>query len=304
MSSGAKVVTAYAKQTDHKTVPRTGFKTLPNITNGLTVSAELTKSELVSGGRIEKQGLPTSAQVSGDIETELMFGAFDELIAAAFWSEWNTTNARLHKLSVGSTKTQFAITKDFTDVNVNHIFKGCVVSKFSLNIDKDGLVKTTFGFTGLGYEESTAQSFATSPTVTADTQKASGLSIGEIKLNNSPVTICVESISFELDNQTEIQKCLGDNMYGGNVLAMLASISGSMTLAYGQESHNIVKEQLSGRTFALEFAIKFGNQKYVLKIPKMQVSGEIPSPSGTDLATVDVSFTVVDESPILEKHTA
>lgn len=93
-------------------------------------------------------------------------------------------------------------------------------------------------------------------------------------------------------------------MYGGNVLAMLASISGSMTLAYGQESHNIVKEQLSGRTFALEFAIKFGNQKYVLKIPKMQVSGEIPSPSGTDLATVDVSFTVVDESPILEKHTA
>lgn len=304
MSSGAKVVTSYAKQTDIKAVPRAGWKTLPNISNGLTVSAELTESELVGGGRIAKQGMVTSAEVSGDIETELMFEAFDELIAAAFWGEWNTA-AKPHTLQVGSTKSSFAITKDFTDINVNHIFKGCVVSKLSLSVDTSNLAKVTFGFTGLGYDESTTKSFAVNPTVTPDTKKASGLSVGSIKLNGAPIGVCVESISFELDNQTEVQKCLGDNIYGGNVLAMLANASGSMTIAYSPEAHNILKEQITGQTLALEFDIKFddnGTKKYTIKIPKMQVSGEIPSPSGKDLATADVNFTVVDESPVLEKH--
>lgn len=303
MSSGAKVVTSYAKQTDKAVVPKTGWKTLPNISNGLTVSAELTESELVGGGRIAKQGMVTSAEVAGDIESELMYGVFDDLIAAAFWSEW--VSGTPDTLRIGSTKTQFAITKDFTDINVNHIFKGCVPSKFSLSIDASSLVKVTFGFAGLGYDESTTKSFAVSPAVTPDSKKASGLSIGTILVDGADIGVCVESISFELDNKTEVQKCLGDNIYGGNILAMLANASGSMTIAYSVQAHNIVKEQLTGKTFALEFPINFtATDKYVFKIPKMQVSGEIPSPSGKDLATVDVSYTVVDESPIIERHHA
>lgn len=83
MSSGAFVKTAYAKQTG-ETLPKTGWKTLPNISNGLTVATELTNSEMLSGSRMAKAGMVTSASVQGDIETELMFGAYDELIAAAF----------------------------------------------------------------------------------------------------------------------------------------------------------------------------------------------------------------------------
>ena len=137
--------------------------------------------------------------------------------------------------------------------------------------------------TGLGYQERKTESFAKTPTAQADTAKASGLSIGEIKVNGTKLDVCVESFSFELDNQTEVQKCLGDNIYGGNILAMLTNITA---------------------TLSLELPIKFGNNKYVIKIPKFQVSGEIPSPSGTDLVTVDLSYTVVDESPVIEKHTA
>lgn len=240
MSSGAKVVTAYVKQTNKDTVPSTGWKVLPNISNGLTVTTELTESEMLDGGRVKKAGMVTSAEVSGDVESELMYGAFDDLIAAAFWSEWNT-RAKPHTLQIGSTKTQFALTKDFTDINVNHIFKGCVVSKFTLSVDTSSLVKISFGLTGLGYEESTTRSFATNPTATPDTKKASGLSIGEIKVDGRNIGVCVESITFELDNQTEVQRCLGDNMYGGNILAMLANASGSMKIAYSPEAHNIIK---------------------------------------------------------------
>ena len=90
----------------------------------------------------------TSASVQGDIETELMFGAYDELIAAAFfWSEWSA-GASPNTLSVGATKHQFAIAKDFSDINVNHVFTGCVVSSFGLTIDTSSLIKLKFGMTG------------------------------------------------------------------------------------------------------------------------------------------------------------
>lgn len=303
MSSGARVKSAYAKQTD-KTIPQTGWKILPNITNGLTVSTELTNSEMLSGGRIGKAGMVTSARVEGSIETELMFEAYDDLIAGAFWSDWSGGRASPKTLSIGTTKHQFAITKDFEDITVNHVFGQCVVSNFSLSVDAESLVKLSFGMTGLDYQESKTESFAKTPTPTPDTAKASGLSIGEIKVDGTKLDVCVESFSLEIDNQTEVQKCLGDNIYGGNIHAMLANISGSMTIAYSQKAHDIIKNQLTGQTLSLEIPIKFAdNKRYVIKIPKFQVSGEIPSPSGTDLVTVDVNYTVVDESPVIERHT-
>lgn len=297
MSSGARVKTAFAKQTDAQTVPQTGWKTLPNITNGLSVSSELTASEMLDGGRIAKAGMVTSASVSGDIESELMFGAYDELLSAAFWSEWVQ-----NRLTIGTTKKQFAITKDFEDINVNHLFLGCVASSFGITIDTSSLIKVKFGMTGLGYQESKTQSFAKTPTPTPDSAKASSLSIGTIKVDDADIGVCVEAFSLDIDNQTEVQKCLGNNIYGGNVLAMLANISGSMTIAYSQKAHDIVKNQLTGATIAIEVPINFaGGKGYVIKVPKAQVSGEIPSPSPSDLVTVELSFNVVDESPVIER---
>ena len=302
MSSGAKVVSAIAAQTDKDKIPTTGWKILPVVSNGLTVSASLTESETISDGRISKSGMVTGGEISGDIETELMFGVYDGLLAAAFWSDWVTGTPST--LQIGSTRKQFAITKDFTDINVNHVFKGCVVNSFSLEVDAESLVKAKFGIMGLGYEASETASFAKTPAVTPDGKKASGLSIGTIKVDGVQIGVCVEAFKFELDNQAEVQKCLGDNIYGGNILAMLANASGSLTLAYSPAAHNIIKEQLTGRTFSLEVPIQFDTKKYVIKIPKMQVSGEIPSPSGKDLVTVDVNYNVVDESPVIERHGA
>lgn len=304
MSSGAKVVSALVKQTDRKQIPQSGWKILPLVSNGLTVSAELTNSETLADSRIAKAGMVTGLGVEGDIEVELMFETYDDLIAAAFWNEWKNGGSNKKTLDIGSTKTQFAISKDFTDINVNHVFTGCVLSKFSLSVDASSLVKATFGFKGLGYQESNSTSFAKSPAKTPDSAKASSLSIGDIKVDGSKLNVCVESFSFELDNQTEVQKCLGSEIYGGNILAMVANASGSMTIAYSPEAHDIIKKQLTGSTIAIEFPIMFGTNKYIIKVPKAQISGEIPSPSGSDLVTVDVSYTVVDESPIIEKHTA
>ncbi|UNU74107.1 phage tail tube protein [Moraxella nasovis] len=306
MSSGAKVVTAYAKQTT-KTVPTTGWKILPNIKNGLSVNNTLTDSEMLSGSRIKSAGMVTGGEVAGEIETELQYGVYDELLEAAFFNEWqaDARNTKLKKLSIGDTKKMFAISKDFSDINVNHVFTGCVINSLKIDITTDNLIKANFGVMGQGYQHSKETSFAKSPATATVGKPASGLSIGTIKKDGADIGICVESFSFEIDNGAEVQKCLGDNIYGGNIVAMLANISGSLTLAYGVKSHDLIVNQLTGATVSLEIPISFNEtDKYIIKIPKMQVSGEIPSPSGSDLVTVDVSYTVVEESPIIEKHQA
>ena len=299
MSSGARVVTSIAEQTDPKVIPTTGWTILPNITNGLTVSNDLTNSEMLSGGRIAGAGMVTSGSISGDIEAELQYGTYDKLLAAAFFNNWIVSADSPDTLVIGDIKKIFAITKDFTDVNVNHLFTGCVVNSLKIDITTADLVKVTFGIMGQNYQHSK------SPAVVAAGKAASGLSIGTILKNGADIGICVESFSFKIDNQAEIQKCLGDNLYGGNILAMLANIDGSMTLAYGVASHDLVVNQLTGATVALEVPINYSDkQKYVIKLPQVQVTGDIPSPSGTDLATIDVNYTVVNVSPVLEKHKA
>lgn len=301
MSSGAKVVTAYAEQTDKDVVPVTGWQVLPVISNGLTSSYEMTNSEMLKGGRIASAGMVTAGTVEGDIEVELQYGTYDKLLAAAFFSDWLAGTP--DTLKIGDAKKLFAVTKDFQDININHLFTGCLVNTLSIEISTDNLIKVTFGLMGMGYQYSKTVSFAKTPTLAKDGKPASGLSIGTILKDGADIGICVESFKFELDNQAEIQKCLGNNIYGGNILAMLANISGSMTLAYGVASHDLVVNQLTGATVSLAVPIEFNaTDKYVIKLPQVQVTGEIPSPSGTDLATIDVSYTVVNESPIIERH--
>ena len=43
---------------------------------------------------------------------------------------------------------------------------------------------------------------------------------------------------------------------------------------------------------------------YTITIPKAQISGDIPSPSGNELVTAEVTYTVVDESPIITRNAA
>ncbi|WP_338104016.1 phage tail tube protein, partial [Psychrobacter nivimaris] len=101
----------------------------------------------------------------------------------------------------------------------------------------------------------------------------------------------------------EIQKCLGNNLYGGNLFAMIANISGSMTIAFSQKAYDILELQRTGGTLSIEVPIMFNaTDGYTITIPKAQISGDIPSPSGNELVTAEVTYTVVDESPIITRN--
>ena len=298
MSSGAKVVSAYVAQTDKDVLPTEGWKVLPNITNGLNNATTLTDSEMLNGTRVKTQGIVTSGEITGDLSAELVYGVYDDFLAAAFWNDWTVGG----ELTIGDTRKMFAVTKDFADIAAFYAFKGVHVNTLSIEITTDGIVNITFGLMGLGYETQKTVSYSAGAAATVVGAKASGLSVGDILHNGNPIGVCVEAFSFELDNQSEIQKCLGSNMYGGNIHAMIANASGSMTIAFSEKAYDILELQRTGGVMSIEVPIEFEDGTgYTIELPRVQISGDIPSPTGNELVTAEVTYMAVDESPVLTR---
>lgn len=304
MSSVLNAVTSYAPQTDIKTTPTTGWKNLPNISNGLNTTSSLAESEILNGGRIQSSGMVTGGEIAGEISSELMFSTFDDLIAAAFWNDWTVAvpDTTPSQLTIGDKRKIFAFTKDFAAAKAFYLWLGVHVNTFSLEVTTDSLVKIGFGLMGLGYQSQKTASFAKNPTPSVDGLKASGQSIGDILMDGKAIGVCVESFSLELDNQSEVQKCLGKNLYGGNIQPLIANISGSIGLAFNEKTYDILELQRTGAVMSLEIPIRFADGTgYDIVLPELQIEGEIPSPTGSELITAEVTYKVVNKSPIIKR---
>lgn len=296
MSRGTKVVLLYAPQVAVNTVPLTGWKVLPRKSDSLNNNVEMTDSETIADSRIKTAGMVTSASSEGDIECEFIKSSYDDLIEAAAGNVWSDDVLTFG----GDVVKMFAIEKAHKDISQFHLWKGMQVNSFKLDIPESGYIGCTFGFMGSGYENKLV-TYSTSAAAAITSPKATALTVGDIKLDGSTLqgVACVTAFSFELTNNIEKQNCLGSGLYGANLLSMLADMTGSMTLAYGQKAQEILNNQLTGAPVSIEAIIKFGEgdeDSYILKIPKAQISGDIPS-GGKDKLEASLTYSVYADSP-------
>lgn len=299
MSRGSKVSLAYAPQTDVAVKPTAGWKVLPYKSNSLNNTVELTDSETIVDSRIKTAGMVTSATAEGDVEVEFIKTTYDDLIAAAAFNAWKTNVLTFG----GNTQQLFAIQEKFGDVSQYHYWAGMAVNTWSLSIPETGFIGMTFGFMGQNYQTALTE-FATTPAAAITTPKASSISVDSITIDgeNLKGIACVTGFDFTLDNGMERQNCIGGGLYGAKQLEMMASMTGSLTLAYGQKAQAILDKQLTGATVSIQAVIKFpDNSTYTLNIPRAQLSGDIPTGSMTDILSAQLSYTVVEDAPTLTR---
>ena len=173
-------------------------------------------------------------------------------------------------------------------------FKGMRVNTFKLDIPEQGFIGATFGFTGQGYETG-ATAYSATPAATSVAQKASNITVGDIKINGSSLkgVACATAFSFELNNNIDSVPCLGGGLYPQNLLEMMADITGSMTLEYATVAQGYLGNQITGAPISIEATIKTpDNSSYVLTIPKAQISGSLPT-GGKDRARAELSYTAI-----------
>lgn len=301
MSRGTKAILAYAPQVTVGTIPAAAdFKTLPRTSDSLNNSVEMTDSETINDSRIKTAGLVTSATAEGDVEVEFIKGTYDDLMAAAAGNEWvDGTPTTTSTLTFGGDVTKmFAIQKHNKDIGQFHLWQGMQVNTFNLTIPAEGFITMSFGFMGSSYDNAIT-AYAADPTSSATSPKATSLSVGDIKIDGSTLknVACVTDFSFELTNNIENRKCLGSGLYGSKLMAMLADMTGSLTVAYSQHTQSLINKQLTGAPVKIEADIKLSDDTvYRLTIPKAQISGDIPS-GGKDLLDATLNYSVYADTP-------
>lgn len=300
MSSGAKQVVYITPETIVGTTPNTPtWATQPFKSISLDGKINKTDSDTIVDGRIGRGGLPTGMEVSGDLEVNAAYGTYDALIEAAWFGAWASNS-----LTIGNTRKTFTVVRGYTDIATYHTFTGCHLSKFTLNIQEEGLVTMTFGLAGMNRSQA-----AQVPTGTISPaslkEEFTNVGVGDLMLNGASLKgiACVTAFSLEIDNSMKAQKCLGNGLAAGKQIEGKANITGSFTCAWSPKaSLDIYEQQFTNGKLAIK--IPFGDaagNNYELTLPVVTVTGELPNGGADDLLQASFSYVVQDQSPILKR---
>ena len=303
MSSGSQQGLSYAAEITAGVLPLPfNRKKLRFTSVSIDGSITGTQSEEIRDNLISSGEYKTSAAYQGEIAGELSFGTYDDLLAAAFHNEWAAD-----VLSIGNVRKTLSILREYKDAGGYHIFKGMQITAMTLVVPEEGLIAITFTLQGMGRDPVTFVLPAGTVAAATTTNPMTNVGVGDIVIDGDSMTdiACVTAVSLTIEYTTAAQKCLGKGLSAGKIMATGVNISGSLTLAWGDESAglNELKYTDTPVTFNFPMSDSKGN-KYVLNVPEATISGTLPSGSRADLLQYQMEFTVRNQSPTLTRVAA
>lgn len=201
--------------------------------------------------------------VSGDIPVELSHTSFDDIIESAMFNDWQSDDT----ITTGITQKSFTIQKTFTDINQYHVFPGCVVNTWSLNVTPNGLITSTFNVMGKTMEigEAAWTGSATAKSANSPFDSFTGtLSEGGV------VNALVTGIDLTLSNNLTALQVIGNNHSIGLVDGR-ANINGTMT-AYFANS-NLLDKFIHETESSLSFTLSDSSNTMTFLMPRIKYSG-------------------------------
>lgn len=301
MSSGAKVVVAYIRETTPGTTPGTGqWNLLKRSSFGLGPSQNMIDNDEIGGSRMAQGRSTGTVDVGGDVGTKFRWGQHDDFLASCFGAEWVN-----NVLTMGNDRIAFSVASYAEDIGVASIARGCQVGTFQLAIPNDGDIIATVTFAGLGFDtKADDTSYFTSPNDAAGELRYTFKQVTAISLNG--VTggegFCVDTFNIQFDNNLQTQRCIGSgNPFAGANIPTTFTPSGSITLSWSKEAYNAWKKTLSGETMQFGFTLENDEGKYVFDFPAVQVDGDWPDGGNTDIVQVQLNITAADTPPAITR---
>ena len=300
MSSGAKQLVQIAKETVIGTVPSPfARQTLAFTDISLNQSVEKTESASITDSRLQQSSMITSAEYSGELSAEAQYGAYDDLMAAAAFNAWATNVLAFG----GTTRQTFSVLLGYTDIANYYTFSGLHVNTFGIDIPEAGLIGLTFGFMGTKRTTAAVAPVGTITPASAN-PRMSNISVGDLLVDGVSVkgTACITAFSFNWDNSMQVQKCLGAGLEVGAILEMSAKGTGSFTMAWSTKAAELYEKQFTNGNISLSIPITdTAGNKYVLNIPKVELTAPLATGGKDDLLNTTFEYTVVDQAPTLTR---
>lgn len=301
MSSGAKVVTAYKRETTPGVTPSTGdWNLLKRSSFGLGPSQNMIDNDEIGGSRMAQGRSTGTVDVTGDVATKFRWGQHDDFLASCFGSEWNN-----NVLTMGNDRITFSVASYAEDIGVASIARGAQVGTFQIEIPNDGDITATVTFAGLGWESKADDtSYFADPVDNSGEMRYSFKQVTNISLNgvNGGDGFCVDSFNLQFDNNLQTQRCIGSgNPFAGANIPTTFTPSGSITLSWSKEAYNAYKKSLTGETMPFSFTLENDEGSYIFNLPAVQVDGDWPDGGNTDIVQVTLNVTGADIPPTITR---
>jgi hypothetical protein len=301
MSSGAKVVVAYKRETTPGTTPDAGpWSLLKRSSFGVGPSQNMIDNDEIGGSRMAQGRSTGTVDVGGDVGAKFRWGQHDDFLASCFGAEWAN-----NVLTMGNDRIAFSVASYAEDIGVASIARGCQVGTFQLAIPNDGDITATVTFAGLGFDTKADEtSYFTNPADNAGALRYTFKQVTAISLNG--VTggegFCVDTFNIQFDNNLQTQRCIGSgNPFAGANIPTTFTPSGSVTLSWSKDAYNAWKKTLSGETMQFGFTLENDEGKYVFDFPAVQVDGDWPDGGNTDIVQVQLNITAADTPPTITR---
>nr|WP_038024556.1 phage tail tube protein [Tatumella sp. UCD-D_suzukii] len=304
MSSGAKIQTAYCRETTPGTTPASpAWLLLKRVTNGLKPTQNMVENAEIGGTRMANGKTPGTTDVGGDVVCKYRYGQHDDFLASCFGNDWVD-----NVLTMGNNRIAFSVASFASDIGVASIATGCQVGTFKLEIPNDGDLQATITLAGLDWnDKDDGTSYFDSPTDAAGTLRYSFKQVTAISLNGiaGGSGFCVDTFDIQFDNGLKTQRCIGTGTgFAGANIPTTFTPSGQITLSWSKSAYETWKKTLTGAAMPFSFTIANDEGSYTFDFPSVQVDGDWPDGGNTDIVQVKLNITGSDIPPTITRAPA
>lgn len=235
---------------------------------------QLTSDELRDDRQIETMRLGNiNGQIS--IPIEFSYAAFDDLIAAALFGEWDD-----NEVKAGTDRSSFVLEEGFTDIEQYLLARGGVVNQWQLQVQPNAMITGSFQLMFLALDEPYAGS--SSPNVVdAPTNDVFDSFTGTITRDGTAVG-GVASLSLNLQNGVEAKHQILSGKEAYRMLDGRSNLTLDMSIDFqnADEYERFINETEFALTFEL---VDLDGNKYEFDIPRIKYTGNTRNVTENDL---------------------
>lgn len=251
-ASSNDVSLKYVEELTPGTTPGTpAFKELRYTGESLNFNIENITSQEIRNDRMVSDLIQVSADSSGDINFELSYGAFDDLMESALCASWAGDT-----LVNGTERITYSVEKGVENITTPQyfVYKGVQMGGMSLNFDTGSILTGTFSTMGLDGTLSDARETGATdvPAPTNDVMNAVS-NIINIEIDNVATSASFQSMTMDLTNNLRPQDAIGSLPHVSVALGQL-EVTGNMNLYF--EDDSMYQLFINGTSFSFAFTVQ------------------------------------------------
>jgi hypothetical protein len=284
IANGAQHSMAYVAETTYGTTPATpSFKPLPHTGTSLAITKDAIESEKLRGDRQVEDFRHGNKSVSGDVNAELEYGAFDDILEAVLCGSWASD-----VLKAGVTRRSFTVERKFGDLDTPewHRHTGCEFNTLALSVSPNSMVTATFGI--IGKDLSIGTSALSGATYASDSgNKPFDSFTGSIQEGGSAIAT-VTAIELNLANGIEPLFAVGSQTTQRPSIGK-SRLTGTLTTYF--ESSALYEKFLNETESSMQLVLTdLDGNSYTVDIPRVKYNTGQPDVSGEGAVTIPMEF--------------